>query len=157
MLLCMSKDEAENVREDLERYIQRQGHGSIGRVAQAAGVTRQYLGLFRKGEDVEKKVLMAIRAALYDLQGERIKLDSLREDESEYRAPSIISEGRTFAVPSAGNIEQGLILARRANDAASERALRELQDRIFTLAEEAATIGERFERIVRVCDEKLGG
>jgi hypothetical protein len=136
----------ESTRRRLERFLARKGHGAVGRISEASGVSRQYLRRFRNGEEVEKKVLLAIEAALDSLERPLAK-----EQAAAYESPAgpnslrIPREGRTLPLPSSQDIEDALRLARRARAKTVEAELRHLQEDVFNLVDEGERIAKRFD------------
>lgn len=81
---------SKSVREKLVLFVQRRGYGAMTRVAEASGITVNYLIRFRKGEtDVEKKTLIAINAGIDALLDKEPKsIDYVAEDELPYQTPN---------------------------------------------------------------------
>ncbi len=77
----MEDVELEALRDRLNYFIQRRGHGAIGEVAERAGIGRDWLSKFRNGAvRIERKSALAIRAALDDLD----ELNVAREQPAAY-------------------------------------------------------------------------
>lgn len=64
----MSGLSEKETREAVEKFVGRKGHGAIKDLADIAGITRTYLSRFKNGGSVEKRTLLAIQAALGELE-----------------------------------------------------------------------------------------
>lgn len=148
-LALMPEHKADEVREELNRFIDRRGQGAVKEVAEAVGVSRQHLGKFRKGADVEQPLRIAIRTVLDELQNRRSAV--AEEVQATYAVPGR-RDGRTLPLPSAENMESALRIAKRKRNSSAEEELLSIQKSIFDLTDRAERIAAKFDETI----ERLG-
>lgn len=108
-LAAMEESEQDVVREDVRRFIQRKGHGAIGRLSDRAHISRQHLLEFRNGGNVSFPMLESIRSALRDLW----------EEADGTTQPITTAESVTNYTTSALNVDPNFLIAADCDSLAS--------------------------------------